>query len=347
MRTSDNLLIMFWRASPSEILPKLETSSDRSRKFPDTSCSNVADGLAKLRREVRNRFQETAKELGEEENRIVKELIAGREVRLKDAEKPRWADMKESEATGESKMTEEVPDETRRRQARRKQTGRRCWLWRTAMLHVCQVCVSVVAGWTTGALPKSSGVCWTEAVSSQHASPIQAFGCNGMRVIPATAGVLWIHFRFHQVLVSVGGFGVREWCSLSGSGWSGWLSPGIATWTWMVPWLCCGAGCDACRSGSRGRGKFLAFGLYFPCDRFQNYVFFAGAALLAASSAEISSCTWANAGAAAAFCQRENLVLVPASCCAPSLLFSENFGKAEGKTQVHTAYAKFCHSSLR
>ena len=65
--------------------------------------------VAKLRREERNRIQETAKEMGEEENRIVKELIAGREVRLKDAEKPRWADMEKSEATGESEVTEESP----------------------------------------------------------------------------------------------------------------------------------------------------------------------------------------------------------------------------------------------
>ena len=34
--------------------------------------------VAKLRREVRNRLMETAKELGEEENEIVKDLIAGR-----------------------------------------------------------------------------------------------------------------------------------------------------------------------------------------------------------------------------------------------------------------------------
>ena len=35
---------MLRRASPSGFLPKIETSSDRSREFPDTSCSSVADG---------------------------------------------------------------------------------------------------------------------------------------------------------------------------------------------------------------------------------------------------------------------------------------------------------------
>ena len=38
------MLIIFWRASPSEFLPKLETPSVRSREVPDTSCSSVADG---------------------------------------------------------------------------------------------------------------------------------------------------------------------------------------------------------------------------------------------------------------------------------------------------------------
>ena len=32
------------RASPSGFLPNIETSSDRSREFPDTSWSSVADG---------------------------------------------------------------------------------------------------------------------------------------------------------------------------------------------------------------------------------------------------------------------------------------------------------------
>ena len=35
---------MFWRVSPSEFLHKLETSSVRSREFPDASCSSVANG---------------------------------------------------------------------------------------------------------------------------------------------------------------------------------------------------------------------------------------------------------------------------------------------------------------
>ena len=38
LRTADNLLVFFWRASPSE------TSCDRSREFPDTLCSSGADG---------------------------------------------------------------------------------------------------------------------------------------------------------------------------------------------------------------------------------------------------------------------------------------------------------------
>ena len=38
----------FWRASSSEFLPKLETSSDSSREVPDTSCSNVADGSRQI-----------------------------------------------------------------------------------------------------------------------------------------------------------------------------------------------------------------------------------------------------------------------------------------------------------
>ena len=44
MRTPDHLLMMFWRASPSGLLPKIETSSDRSRELPNTSCFSVADG---------------------------------------------------------------------------------------------------------------------------------------------------------------------------------------------------------------------------------------------------------------------------------------------------------------
>ena len=36
--------MMLRRASPSGILPNIETSSYRSREFPDTSCSSVADG---------------------------------------------------------------------------------------------------------------------------------------------------------------------------------------------------------------------------------------------------------------------------------------------------------------
>ena len=35
---------MFRKASPSGFLTNIETSSDRSREFPDTSCSSVADG---------------------------------------------------------------------------------------------------------------------------------------------------------------------------------------------------------------------------------------------------------------------------------------------------------------
>ena len=35
---------MLRRASPSGFLPNIETSSDRLREFPDTSCSSVADG---------------------------------------------------------------------------------------------------------------------------------------------------------------------------------------------------------------------------------------------------------------------------------------------------------------
>ena len=35
---------MLRRASPSGFLPNIETSCDRSREFPDTSCSSVADG---------------------------------------------------------------------------------------------------------------------------------------------------------------------------------------------------------------------------------------------------------------------------------------------------------------
>ena len=34
---------MLRRVSPSGLLPNIETSSDRSREFPDTSCSSVAD----------------------------------------------------------------------------------------------------------------------------------------------------------------------------------------------------------------------------------------------------------------------------------------------------------------
>ena len=43
-RSSDNLFMMLRRASPCGFLPKIETSCDRSREFPDTFCSSVADG---------------------------------------------------------------------------------------------------------------------------------------------------------------------------------------------------------------------------------------------------------------------------------------------------------------
>ena len=43
-RSSVNLFMMLRRASPSGFLPNIETSSDLSREFPDTSGSNVADG---------------------------------------------------------------------------------------------------------------------------------------------------------------------------------------------------------------------------------------------------------------------------------------------------------------
>ena len=36
--------MMVRSASPSGFLPKIETSSEHSREFPDTSCSSVADG---------------------------------------------------------------------------------------------------------------------------------------------------------------------------------------------------------------------------------------------------------------------------------------------------------------
>ena len=38
------LIFMLRRDSPSGFLPKIETSSDQSREFPDTPCSSVADG---------------------------------------------------------------------------------------------------------------------------------------------------------------------------------------------------------------------------------------------------------------------------------------------------------------
>ena len=44
VRSSSILFMMLRKASPSGFLPKIETSSDRSREFPDTSCSSVADG---------------------------------------------------------------------------------------------------------------------------------------------------------------------------------------------------------------------------------------------------------------------------------------------------------------
>ena len=44
MRSSDNLLIMLRRPSPSAFLPRIEASSARSRESPDTSCSSVAVG---------------------------------------------------------------------------------------------------------------------------------------------------------------------------------------------------------------------------------------------------------------------------------------------------------------
>ena len=63
--------------------------------------------VAKLRREVRNRLMETAKELDEEENEVVKDLLAGRVTKSENAEKQRWADMEESEMTEENEMKEE------------------------------------------------------------------------------------------------------------------------------------------------------------------------------------------------------------------------------------------------
>ena len=46
--------------------------------------------VAKLRQEVRNRLMETAKELGEEENGVVKDLIEGRVRKPENTEKRRW-----------------------------------------------------------------------------------------------------------------------------------------------------------------------------------------------------------------------------------------------------------------
>ena len=60
--------------------------------------------VAKLRQGVRNRILETARELGKEESQIVKDLVAGRVMEPKIAEKQRWADMEESE---ESEMTQQ------------------------------------------------------------------------------------------------------------------------------------------------------------------------------------------------------------------------------------------------
>ena len=60
--------------------------------------------VAKLRQEVRDRLMEAAKELGEEENEVVKDVIAGRVRRPENTKKQRWADMEESEATEQSEM---------------------------------------------------------------------------------------------------------------------------------------------------------------------------------------------------------------------------------------------------
>ena len=56
--------------------------------------------VAKLRRELSNRVQETAKELGEEENRVIKNLLAGVDEEPENTEKQRWADVEESEEEG-------------------------------------------------------------------------------------------------------------------------------------------------------------------------------------------------------------------------------------------------------
>ena len=56
--------------------------------------------VAKLRRDLGDRVQETAKELGEEENRVIKDLLAGNDAKPGSAEKQRWADVEESEEDG-------------------------------------------------------------------------------------------------------------------------------------------------------------------------------------------------------------------------------------------------------
>ena len=161
--------------------------------------------------------------------------------------------------------------------------------------------------------------------------------CHG-RLRTLLDGVLWVHFRFHQVLVSVGGFGVRERCSLFGSGSTGWLKPwdrhvdldGAMAFGFAVGLVATLVAQDHGEVAS-----FLLLGFTSLAIAFRTTFFFAGAALLAASSAEIFYNTWGNAGAAAAFCQRENVVLVPAASAAALLpcCSRKNFGKAEGKTQ--------------
>ena len=217
-------------------------------------------------------------------------------------------------------------------------------VWRIAMLSVCRVCGSVAAGWTMGALPSLSDVCWKEAVSFQHLSLIQAFGCNGSRVIPATTGYALclmecsgFIFDFSKssslltVSVSECGFpslilagqGGEAFGSVRGLGWGYGFAAGLV------------ATLAAQDHEEAELPKLLAVGLCSPCDDFQDNVFSASAAMLAAIWAAISSCTWASVRAAAAFCQSEFWASVSAASAAAFLpcCSLKNFGKAEGKIQ--------------
>ena len=93
--------------------------------------------MVKFRRKLCDRVQGTAKELGEIENRVIKDLFAERDVKPGNAEKQGWADVEESEEDGANEVEEkkktdwmallEIAREKKDARSTEKCKGRREW----------------------------------------------------------------------------------------------------------------------------------------------------------------------------------------------------------------------------